>query len=254
MPTGTCTRYQATSGGQYPLAKSTLCSLVWSRVTANIAANFVAKRLQSACAARVNKVECRKGTRGAPRTRRRFERTEPRLERPATWLSSLVPLVRATQEMMSSTTLPKVAFTRPPTTSPHRSARSSVTSPRIRARGMMPTKFCGTGHGRSGVGAVAAGPRHQHAYERAVCCAMGWSTGADCLAGLSCWDRCCCTWDWVVRDGEGEHWSGRKRHGGQTSGITKLAVLDPGSECTMCGNGTVCMDDDRAVHMIRSRR
>ena len=45
----------------------------------------------------------------------------------------------------SSTTLPNVAFSRPPIVSPNRTARSSVTSPRNSARGMSARKFCGVG-------------------------------------------------------------------------------------------------------------
>lgn len=67
---------------------------------------------------------------------------DPRLERPATSFSARLFFVSATHDRMSSTTLPKVALTRPPMTSPERSARSSVTSPRMSARGMIPKKFC----------------------------------------------------------------------------------------------------------------
>lgn len=42
----------------------------------------------------------------------------------------------------SSTTLPNVAFSRPPMMSPNRTARSSVTSPRNSASGMRARKFC----------------------------------------------------------------------------------------------------------------
>ena len=52
------------------------------------------------------------------------------------------PLVRAATDRMSSTTLPKVAFSRPPMTSPKRVARSSVTSPKTSAKGISATKFC----------------------------------------------------------------------------------------------------------------
>jgi hypothetical protein len=79
---------------------------------------------------------------GTPRTSRRFERTEPKLERPATSFRYFFFFDSATHDRMSSTTLPNVALTRPPMTSPERSARSSVTSPRMSARGMIPIKFC----------------------------------------------------------------------------------------------------------------
>ena len=52
------------------------------------------------------------------------------------------PLERAAKLSTSSTTLPKVALSRPPTMSPKRTARSSVTSPRMRARGTSEMKFC----------------------------------------------------------------------------------------------------------------
>ena len=52
------------------------------------------------------------------------------------------PLERAAKLSTSSTTLPNVALSRPPTMSPKRTARSSVTSPRMRARGTSEMKFC----------------------------------------------------------------------------------------------------------------
>lgn len=54
------------------------------------------------------------------------------------------PLLRAASDSTSSTTLPKVAFSSPPTVSPNRTARSSVTSPKINAKGTRATKFCDT--------------------------------------------------------------------------------------------------------------
>lgn len=59
------------------------------------------------------------------------------------------PLVRATMDRMSSTTFPKVALSRPPTVGPNRTARSSVISPRISAKGISPMMFC-SGHSFGG--------------------------------------------------------------------------------------------------------
>lgn len=53
------------------------------------------------------------------------------------------------QPAHSSTTLPKVALSSPPTVSPKRTARSSVTSPKNSASGMSARKFCVT-PGREG--------------------------------------------------------------------------------------------------------
>ena len=55
------------------------------------------------------------------------------------------PFSRAAMLRMTSTTLPNVAFSRPPTASPKRSARSSVMSPRMSARGTRARKFWGGG-------------------------------------------------------------------------------------------------------------
>ena len=57
---------------------------------------------------------------------------------------------------MSSTTLPKVALSRPPMACPNRTARSSVTSPRISAMGMRARKFCSGGMGWK---EIKTGPR-----------------------------------------------------------------------------------------------
>ena len=52
------------------------------------------------------------------------------------------PLLSAASDRMSSTTFPNVALSKPPTVSPKRSAKSSVTSPSIRAKGTRAKKFC----------------------------------------------------------------------------------------------------------------
>lgn len=73
-----------------------------------------------------------------PVTRSRLERTLP-----TSVMETMVkrPFRSAWMDRMISTTLPKVALRRPPTMSPKRDARSSVTSPSRRARGMMARKF-----------------------------------------------------------------------------------------------------------------
>lgn len=52
------------------------------------------------------------------------------------------PCCSAAMLRIISTTLPNVALSRPPTVSPNRTARSSVTSPSSSAKGMSARKFC----------------------------------------------------------------------------------------------------------------
>ena len=74
----------------------------------------------------------------SPRTRRRLDRMEPAREEAMTMYS---PLFSAATERMSSTTFPKVAFSRPPTVDPNRTAKSSVTSPKSNAKGTKAQKL-----------------------------------------------------------------------------------------------------------------
>lgn len=75
----------------------------------------------------------------SPSTSSRFDRIDPSRDVATT---SYNPFCRAAIDKIISTTLPKVAFNRPPTVSPNRTARSSVTSPSSSARGTSARKFC----------------------------------------------------------------------------------------------------------------
>ena len=74
-----------------------------------------------------------------PSTSNRLERMDPTRDEATTVYS---PFVRATMDRISSTTFPKVAFSKPPTVGPKRTARSSVISPRMSASGISPMMFC----------------------------------------------------------------------------------------------------------------
>lgn len=74
-----------------------------------------------------------------PSTNSKLDRIEPMREAATTVYR---PLVNATMERISSTTLPKVAFSSPPTVGPKRTAKSSVISPRMSAKGTSPMIFC----------------------------------------------------------------------------------------------------------------
>mmetsp|Transcript_25632 Transcript_25632/g.48569 ORF Transcript_25632/g.48569 Transcript_25632/m.48569 type:complete len:291 (+) Transcript_25632:1044-1916(+) len=73
-----------------------------------------------------------------PSTSSSLERMEPSSD---TWVTRSMPFWMASTEMMSSVALPRVALSRPPITSPTRSATSSVQFPSIWASGRMARKL-----------------------------------------------------------------------------------------------------------------